>query len=256
MSAAFDALALDYDHSFTATPIGMLMRRVVWRRCAARFAPGARVLELNCGTGEDAVHLAQSGVRVLATDASQAMLEMAALKAARAGVSDRVSTVRLDLRSLQSLEVHGFDGLLSNFGGLNCLEHLQQLRRPLAARLRPGAAALLCVMGPCVPWEWCWFMLRGRPDKAFRRLRRGGVLWRGQRIRYPTIGTLRRALAPDFQVTRVTAIGALLPPPYAAACWQRWPNLLARLDRWERRCETLPPLPWLADHYLLELRRV
>jgi SAM-dependent methyltransferase len=255
MSAAFDALALDYDRSFTATPIGMLMRRVVWRRCVACFAPGARILEMNCGTGEDAVYLAQSGARVLATDASQAMLEIAALKAARAGVADRVSTLPLDFHSLGSLGADGFDGLLSNFGGLNCLEDPRQLRRPLAARLRPGAAALLCVMGPCVPWEWCWFMLRGQPDKAFRRLRRGGVAWRGQRIYYPTIGSLRRALAPDFQATRVAAIGALLPPTYAAAWSRRWPQWLSRLDRWERRFETLPPLPWLADHYLLELRR-
>ena len=76
---AFDALAADYDASFTATPLGTLLREAVWRRLDARFAPGDRVLELACGTGEDAVHLASRGVRVTAVDASAAMVEAARL---------------------------------------------------------------------------------------------------------------------------------------------------------------------------------
>jgi hypothetical protein len=54
---------------------------------------------------------------------------------------------------------------------------------------------------------------------------------------------------------RVAALGALLPPPYAEAWAARHPKLVEKLDRWERRWETVPPLPWLADHYLMELER-
>jgi len=54
---------------------------------------------------------------------------------------------------------------------------------------------------------------------------------------------------------RVAALGALLPPPYAEGWAARHPGLIDRLDRWERRFETVPPLPWLADHYLMELER-
>ena len=51
-------MAGDYDSLFTATIIGALMRKAVWARCAARFQPGQKVLEMNCGTGEDALWLA------------------------------------------------------------------------------------------------------------------------------------------------------------------------------------------------------
>jgi len=114
---------------------------------------------------------------------------------------------------------------------------------------------VLCVMGPLVPWEWAWFLGHGQPGKAFRRLTSDGVEWRGLRIRYPSIRVLRRALAPGFRVRRVAALGALLPPPYAESWAVRHPDLTDRLERWERRLETVPPLPWLADHYLLELER-
>jgi len=59
-----------------------------------------------------------------------------------------------------------------------------------------------------------------------------------------------------LRVRRVAALGALLPPSYAESWAGRHPRLIARLDLWERRLETVPPLPWLADHYLMELERV
>lgn len=251
LSTAFDNLAAEYDHGFTRTVLGERLRRAVWRRLDALFVPGDRILELACGTGEDALHLGGRGVRVLATDASPEMVRVAKEKAERAGLQE-VEVRQLAVEELDGLDAPPFDGALSNFGGLNCVADLPAAGRALAARLRPGAVAVLCVMGPVVPWEWLWFRGHG---KAFRRLTPGGVEWRGLRVWYPSIRTLRRALSPEFRMRRVAALGALLPPPYAEAWAARHPGLIDRLDRWERRLETLPPLPWLADHYLMELVR-
>ncbi len=260
-SAPFDSLAAGYDAGFTATPLGALLRQAVQRRLDACFAPGSRVLEIACGTGEDAVHLGRRGVRVLATDAAEAMIERAREKVTAAGLAGIVEPRRLAIEDLAALAgtIDSFDGAFSDFGGLNCVADLPSAARDLAALLRPGAALLLCVMGPLVPWEWAGFLGRGEPGKAFRRLRRGGVPWRGVTVRYPSPTALRRAFAPAFRPVRLSAVGALLPPTEWAIEWERWaarhPCLLAALARWERRLETLPPLPWLADHYLLELVR-
>ena len=255
-ASPFDALAADYDRSFTASAIGQRMRAAVWRRLDTAFAPGERVLELNCGTGEDAVHLAERGVRVLATDVSPGMLAMTRAKVERAGVADRVEVAELPIQDLARRPAGRFDGALSNFGGLNCVEDLAGAARALAVAVRPGGRALLCLMGPAVPWEWGWYLAHGEPGKALRRLRRGGTQWRGLTVRYPSIGEVRRAFAPRFVQRRVAAIGALVPPTYAEAWAARHPRLLAAHDRWERRAETIPPLPWLADHYLIELERL
>jgi SAM-dependent methyltransferase len=252
--SAFDAAAADYDATFTGTLIGRLMREAVWARCAARFAAGSRVLEMNCGTGEDARWLAQRGMQVLATDVSAAMVQRAQekLRAAGAGTA-RVR--QLAWEELPSLLEPRFDGALSNFGGLNCVEDLAAAGRALGAALRPGAVAILCIMGPVVPWEWLWYLAHARPSKAFRRLRRGGVPWKGITVRYPSVGVARRAFAPDFHCLRVSALGALLPPPYAEPARGRWHRTLQTLNAVERRLETFWPLPQLADHYLIELQR-
>ena len=253
---AFDALAADYDATFTHSPLGALMRQAVWRRLDHCFRPGQRVLELNCGTGEDAIYLGQRGVRVLATDLSRDMLAIARRKVAQAHLTATVQVQELALERLHELEAPPFDGALSNFGGLNCVADLSSVGRALEARLRPGAVALLCIMGPLAPWEWGWFLSRGELAAAFRRLRPGGALWRGLTIRYPSIRAVRRAFSPAFRLRRASAIGALLPPPFTESRMARRPRLVAFLNRWERRLETLPPLPWLADHYLLELERL
>jgi SAM-dependent methyltransferase len=251
----FDTVAEAYDGQFTRTRIGTAMRAAVWARCMARFRPGFRILEMNCGTGEDAAWLARQGMQVLATDISPRMLEVAGRKLAALPENAAVQFRTLAWEELGDLAAEPFDGMLSNFGGLNCVSDWQGAARALAGRLRPGATAILCIMGPHVPWEWLWFLARGRPAAAFRRLH-GSREWSGVRLRYPSIGAARTAFAPGFRPLRVTAIGALLPPPYTEGTLRRYPRLLDTLERLERRFEAHWPLPQLADHYLLELERI
>jgi ubiquinone/menaquinone biosynthesis C-methylase UbiE len=251
---AFDAIAGTYDETFTSVSIGTLMRQAVWRRADVAFHAGSKILEMNCGTGEDAVHLAVRGVRVLATDISPEMLRVASEKVAARGVSHNVVVSQLAWEDLDKLPEEFFDGVLSDFGGLNCVHDLQSIAAALARRLKPGSPVLLCVMSPLAVWEWVWFGLHLQPSKAIRRLRRNAE-WRGIPLRYPSPFTLARAFANSFSVKRVSAIGIFLPPCLESAA-ARWPRAIAFLNRCERIVDTVPPLPWIADHYLLELERL
>ncbi len=224
------------------------MRAAVWRRTDVLFAPGARVLELNCGTGVDALHLTERGVSVVATDASQGMVDVA-----RARGVDAVRCPAEEIGIVAS-ERGAFDGVLSNFGGLNCVADLGAVASGLSSAVRPGGVAVLCVMGPIVPWEWAWYLGHLEPRKAVRRFR-SSTEWRGLTIRYPSVGSLRKTFAPSFTCERSWALGAFVPPSYVEPLAARHPDLVARLDRVERRVETWWPVVRAADHYVVELRR-
>src|SRR5665213_102461 len=102
---AFDSLAANYDALWTGTAIGMSQRHAVWGRIDSLFQQGDLVLDLGCGTGEDALHLGSRGIQVYAIDASAAMVGIARER----GVNAHRSTVE----ALANLEGE-FNGVLSN----------------------------------------------------------------------------------------------------------------------------------------------
>jgi len=261
-AAAFDLVAPVYDSVFTRTALGRWLRERVWSVLERAFAPGTRVLELNCGTGEDALWLARRGVRVLATDVSPSMLEAARAKAAREGVGDRISFAPLDLDTPRLPPGTGgatFDGALSNFGGLNCVRDRRAVAAFLAREVRQGGRVVLVVMGPWCPWELAWFALHGDWRTATRRLRRGGVEaeveGRPVHVWYPSRGQLRREFAPWFRARRAMAIGAFVPPPALQGVVERRPRAFAALAAAECRLAGIWPFTVLNDHFLLELER-
>jgi SAM-dependent methyltransferase len=253
-------VAESYDAAFTYTSLGRRVRSAVWERLATVFPQGSRVLELGCGTGEDAVWLASRGVHVTATDASAAMLAVAEEKAARAGVAHHISAAPLDLeRAGDAPSFSPFDGAFSNFGALNCLRDRRALAEALSRWVRPGGRVVLVVMGPVCAWEIGWYLAHGRPGKAFRRLRTGirGHIGAGAMVRvwYPSPGRLRAELEPWFRHRETVAVNVLLPPSYLADLMERQSAAFDRLARLERRIAGRFPSPSLADHYLSEFER-
>lgn len=263
----FDRLARDYDAVFTDSRLGRLLRDKIQRRLGAAFVPGEHVVELGCGTGEDATWLAGRGVRVTAIDASPEMLAVARRKATRRGVADRIDFRQLDLGQLgeggtgfePDLDEKLFDGGFSNFGALNCLADRAPLAAALAARIRPGGLLLVVVMGPFCALETLGHLACGQLRAARRRFGPAGRVHRvggeSARVWYPSPRRLRREFAPGFRCLHDTAIGLLLPPTDFAGVVERWPRLSTVVSAVEDRLAPLPPLSWLADHYLLTLER-
>jgi SAM-dependent methyltransferase len=254
--AAFDGLATDYDASFTDTALGRALRELVWLRLDDTFASAKRVLDIGCGTGEDALHLARRGIRVVGIDASSAMVQAARQKALAAGCAAQVEFHCAPMEQLGTLlEGQTFDGVLSNFGAVNCVADLRSLIAAAAARLAPGGKLLWVVMGRYVPWEWLWYGLRGDLRRAWRRLLRSGAEWRGITVCYPTPAEMRRLLSPGFVVSRVSPLGFALPPSYAGPWIERSPRSLAVLRRLEAGLQGFATLASVADHYIVEALR-
>ncbi len=233
---------------------GLVLRAAVWRRIETHTRPGGSALDLGCGTGVDALRLADAGMKVVAVDASEQMVEIT-----REKCRHLADAVRVELGDFGQLDtVPGCDGpfdlVLSDFGALNCVEDLDAVLVSIVKRLSAGGVVVAAIMGRVVPWEWLWMVGSGRPKEALRRFRSGGVEWRGLRIRYYTSGAVRRAARSAGLVVRRTAgLGALLPVSEAGPWISRHGRLLAVLDGIERRVEALPPVPWLADHLLVEM---
>ena len=74
VSTAFSKQAPEFDTIEENNAILKWMRQQIHAHCLKHFKTGASILELNCGTGIDAVFFAGHGMNVHATDISDGML--------------------------------------------------------------------------------------------------------------------------------------------------------------------------------------
>lgn len=234
---AFDRHAPGYVAGWGSHPLAAVLRARVVSRCIETFPEGSSVLDIGCGPGLDARILGALGYRVTGVDASAGMVA----EARGAGVDAHL------LPAERVGELSGtFDGALSNFGALNCVD-LDRTLAGLHGRLRPGAALVAVVMGPSCPAETLALLARGKPRAAWRRRRVAEVPMEGGHVpvRWLRPGDLVRA---GFRLERVEALGALVAPPDLGGR----PGRRVALEGW---LAGLPGLRGWGDHTLLVLRR-
>jgi SAM-dependent methyltransferase len=263
--APFDAVAETYDETFTMSRIGRAQRQVVTRELDRVFLPGQRILELNCGTGVDALHLASRGVEVLACDSAPRMIAVARRKAARAWLNVPPEFRVLETEEIEALlEGKGcgqFDGAFSNFAGLNCVGDLRAVASDLARLLRPGAKAVLCFFGPFCLWEIMWHLGQRKPAKAFRRLSAKPAIAQlpgaaSIEVHYTRVRKLIRTFAPNFRLLRWKGVGVVVPPSYLETPARRFPRALKLATKADVLLGHCPLIRAMADHVLLTFERV
>jgi SAM-dependent methyltransferase len=255
---AFDSVAADYDGPRGNNELSQRMRLVLWDTVHGAVPPGARLLDLGCGTGIDALEFARRGFHVVATDWSPLMVERTRARAAAATVQSRVSVAHLGIQQLDRLEGE-FDGIYSNFGPLNCAPDLAAVASECARLLRPGGCLVFSVMGRICPWELGHYALRGRFRRAGVRAARGATAVGMNRHTIWTCYYLPRefyrAFAPHFSLQGYRALSLFMPPPYLVDYYRRRRRWCERLSRLDDRLGALPLLRDMGDHFLIVMRR-
>jgi SAM-dependent methyltransferase len=257
---AFDRLAVDYD-TLTSGEIFQLLRARTHRVFARSFAQGSCVLEIGCGTGADTQFLATRGVRVVACDPSEEMVSRTMRRLAREGLDRDATVVPCGLEDLQfylaALDLPDqFDGIVSNFGAMNCVPHLAPLAALVRRHLAPGGVVILGLMSRVCALEAVYFTATKRPELARRRLGSRPVSVPVGGIDVPTyyhrIKDVCEALARDARLVSIAGIGVTIPPPYLEPRWQALPrpvrSLATTVDGWLAHW---PPFNRIGDHVLL-----
>lgn len=259
----FDGVAQRYDDDFSNTHTGKLQRDRVHTLIRPWLVGTAlQVLELNCGTGVDAIWMAQQGHRVWATDLSGGMVAETRARALREGVSEKVTAQEVGFEQIAEVaDAAPFDAVFSNFGGLNCLDHagLRQLSNDLGQMMASGGIFIAVMMPRGCVWERLYFMAKFQWGKAFRRRATEAVqapLQDGsfQPTWYFRPKEFADCFSTHFEPVAQWPIGIALPPSYLDPMVAQRPRFLQRLIRWEQRLAK----PWLAnagDHCLVVMRR-
>jgi len=260
-AAAFSKQARVFDEHDAGNTIIYYKRQRVRTHVLGFLKPGSSILELNAGTGTDAIFFAGQGHHVHATDIAGGMQARLREKVAAQGLQGQVTTELCSFNDLDRLRQRGpYDCIFSNFAGLNCTRELDKVLRSFAPLVKPGGFVTLVILPPFSLWETA-MLFRGKFKTAFRRLLSGrkgapahveGVHFR---CWYYSPSFVRRALKDSFQQIKLEGLCTIVPPSYIEHFPEKhpvaWNFLRARENKWRAAW------PWrsIGDYYIISLKK-
>lgn len=262
-----DQLAPHWDGLFgSQSPAAAPVRQRCLTEATNKFSPGAWILHLGCGTGEDTVEIARQGVRVWALDWSPRMVEATQARVDAAGLSDGVKVLTLAPRAVGTLvgaeiPAERLDGAFAPWGALNQEQDLPALFDGLYRLLRPSGLVIATLLNARSLFGALGAMAGGQVKEGLRRLRGDGerqAEWSlgpdlpGVPVAFPTPDSLKEIYGTRFKVEKNEPLGVISPAAGRSRLGDRGGRILPRLGR------ALSPLPTsraFSDQSLVVIRR-
>lgn len=259
-SAAFDKQAPVFDVQYAGNTIIQYKRKRVREHVEKFIVPGSTILELNAGTGDDAIYFAGKGFRVHATDISAGMQQELISKVHQSQLDDRVTHELCSFTELENLQQAGpYDMIFSNFAGLNCTGRLGKVLDSFFYLLKPGGFVTLVILPKFCLWEFL-LLFKGKFRTAFRRFtgRKGARAHiEGEYFRcwYYDPSFVRRHLKDNFDRVALEGLCTIVPPSYIEHFAEKYPKLYTSLVKKEEKWKGKWPWRSVGDYYIITLQK-
>ena len=232
------------------------MRNKVYDHIQAVTPAGGKLLELNAGTGLDALQLIKRGYTIHATDISSGMVAQIRAKQEHHHVAERLTVQQLSFTDLNQATHAPFDGIYSNFGGLNCIDDLRLVTRHLPPLLKPNGTVTWVIMPRFCLWELAHVWKDWRV--ALRRWRPNGVVANVEGVQFKTtyfsVREVERAFGDRFERVRLEGLSIFSPSADNKTVAVNHPNLYRRLIAFDDLLCSKPPFRGWGDFFTLTMR--
>lgn len=262
LEAAFDGVALTYDHHIFGNPMNMWLRDRSVDLMTTLFKQGDTVVEVGCGTGTETLRLASRGIRVVATDVSQRMLDVLMTKARARGLQENVVPVHCRAHQLkEGLSKAGctsVDGAYSTYGAVNTEPRLGEMMSSLHGLIRPGGKLVLGVWNKYCLYEIIGYSMRMRPSMTVARLRNPVPVGKSRfcvTTNAFSVGELSRQIRGRFELESVRGVCILLPPSNLVRYLPKG-RLLRFFKGLDVALQSKNPWCRLGDHFLGVYRKI
>jgi ubiquinone/menaquinone biosynthesis C-methylase UbiE len=257
---AFSKQSNVFDEIFSEDLIIQYKRERVRQHILQYVRPPASLLELNCGTGEDALFFAGKGFSVHATDISEGMLQKLWLKIKAVGGDRNISTELCSFTELGQLKNKGpYDAIYSNFGGLNCTPVIKKVLSSFDSLVKPGGTVTMVLITKFCLWEML-LVFKGKFRTAFRRFfsskgRKARVEGREFTCWYYGFDDIRKNLPPSFKIIAAEGLCTIVPPSYIERFAEKRPTLFEWLKKKEDVLKNRWPWKYWGDYVIVTLKK-
>jgi len=257
---AFSEQSAAFDDLYGNDTIIQYKRERVRNHVLQYLRENSYILELNSGTGEDAIFFGGKGHHVHATDISQGMQEQLMQKVRAKGLNDRITNELCSYTALEQLNNKGaYDLIFSNFAGLNCTDELDKVLKSFPALLKPNGMVTLVILPKFCLWETL-LVFKGKFKTAFRRFfssngRTAHLEGRYFKCWYYTPSYITKRLKDQFEVLGIEGLCTIVPPSYMEGFAEKHPSAFTFLKKWEDRLKSRWPWRCIGDYYIISLRK-
>ena len=257
---AFTQQSKTFDNLYQDNTIIQYKRQRVWQHIQPLLKPNSYILELNSGTGEDAIWLAKQGHFVHATDLSSGMLEVLKQKVVLAGQQERVTSQMVSFTQLGMLApCKPYDMVFSNFAGLNCTGDLDKVLQSLSGLVKSGGYVTLVLLPRFCLWEFL-LLFKGKFKTACRRLiSRNGATAHidGHYFKcwYYNPSFIIKQLKKDFDLRYLEGLCTIVPPSYIDHFAEKHPVVYQFLKNKEGILKNKWPWKYIGDYYIISFKK-
>lgn len=259
-ASAFSRQSVVFDDIYASNTIVHYKRERVRNHINQYVHPNSYILELNSGTGEDAVYFAQQGHHIHATDIAEGMQQKLNEKVKWNNLEHKVTTELCSFTQLNSIKNKGpYDLIFSNFAGLNCTDKLNDVLLSFRPLLTEHGLVTLVLLPPFCLWE-LMMLFRGKFKTAFRRLNsKHGVNAHVEGVHfkcwYYRPSYIINTLKNDFELVDMEGLCTIVPPSYIEGFAEKHPRLYANLKKLEGKYKRTWPWKYTGDYYIITLRK-
>ncbi len=254
----FDTAARQYDADFSLSQIGIIQRNQVYDFLSdyVSIHKPLRILELNCGTGIDAFYFARAGHQVVATDASQSMIDQCMSKMQIENINLKLSFLQCDISNLSQLKDNNFDLVFSNFSGFNCLNEndfansISQIQN----KLNDNGKFIAVLFGTKCLMERIYFFFKFQFEKMNRREKYQSNFNGTESLFYYSSSKVESIVKPYFSLLKMKPIGVFIPPSYLEEKMKKHKMLFVILQKMEKLFAKYFNTEY-GDHYIIAFEK-
>jgi len=259
-AAAFTRQSGVFDDIYANNTIVHFKRERVRNHVNQYLQPNSNILELNSGTGEDAIYFASQSHFVHAADISEGMQQELAAKVKKNRLEGRITIEKCSFTELGALQKKGpYNLIFSNFAGLNCTSQLQKVLLSFKPLLTSGGLVTLVILPSFCLWETL-MVFKGKFKTAFRRFgSKNGADAHIEGVHfkcwYYNPSFVINTLKDDFEVLGVEGLCTFVPPSYIEHFAEKHVTAYGLLKKMEDRLKDKWPWRGIGDYYMITLRR-
>lgn len=254
VNLAFTKQSLIYDEYEKSNKILEWMRQQVYDAALKYLKSGNKILELNSGTGTDALYFAKLGFEVLCTDLSDGMIEIISEKIKKENPGNRIRVLQCSYTELDKISGEKFDFIFSNFGGLNCIKDLTAVTRHFPNLLNENGKVCLVIMPLVCPWE-IMQVIKFNFKFAFRRFSKFGADANVEGVSFKTYyfsyKKIKSALRSKFKIIYKQGLAVFTPIPQMENFIKKHPTFVKLLQKLDEMFSKHFPLNLVGDHLII-----